>query len=273
MALNVAGATLTTPVTVTGWKDWHVLIDAPSPQSDPQGRVLAFVSWSDGGAQTHTATLPGNDVIYTAAFTPNYVHPKGATPLHASLVPAHMLCTSPNRTHAAPLTFDSCSPPEQASGYLTVGTPDANGEADQSTGSVTLEAMPGDASTPADEADARIETTLTDVRVKADLSDYTGELATVLHVRLTDRLSNVAMTVEDFPFSVTVPCSVTADPTIGSTCSLTTTADTVLPGAVPEAARSIWALDGVDVYDGGPDGLASTTGGNTLFETQGVFAP
>jgi hypothetical protein len=29
----------------------------------------------------------------------------------------------------------------------------------------------------------------------------------------------------------------------------------------------------VRVYDGGADGLASTTGDNTLFAVQGVFAP
>jgi hypothetical protein len=29
----------------------------------------------------------------------------------------------------------------------------------------------------------------------------------------------------------------------------------------------------VQVFDGGPDGLAGTTSGNTLFERQGVFVP
>jgi hypothetical protein len=29
----------------------------------------------------------------------------------------------------------------------------------------------------------------------------------------------------------------------------------------------------VRVYDGGGDGVTSTTGDNTLFETQGVFVP
>ena len=136
-----------------------------------------------------------------------------------------------------------------------------------------LVALPGNPSTPADEADARIDTSITDVRRTVGLADYNGELSTVLHVRLTDRTSGFAQTVQDFPFTVTIPCTVTPDPAIGANCSLSTTADTVLPGAVPEGKRSIWALDRVEVYDGGPDGLASTTTGNTLFETQGVFAP
>jgi hypothetical protein len=190
-------------------------------------------------------------------------------------VPAYEECTggNDNTSHGAPLAVPSCNPANPSSGYLTVGTPDANGEADNSVGSVTLKTIRGDPSTPADEADVRIDTSITDVRRKEDLADYDGELVTVLHVRLTDRLSGFAQTVQDFPFNVTVPCTVTADTTIGSSCALTTTADAIAPGAVPEGNRSIWALDKVEVYDGGPDGLASTTAGNTLFETQGVFAP
>jgi hypothetical protein len=188
-------------------------------------------------------------------------------------VPAFAACTAPNSTHGGPLAYGSCSSPSQTSSHLTVGTPDANGQSEQSVGSVTLKTIVGDSSTAPDEADVRIDASLTDVRRKVGLADYTGELSTVLHVRLTDRLSGVAQTVEDFSFAVTVPCTVTPEPAIGSTCSLTTTADTVTPGAVPESQRSIWALDKVEVYDGGTDGLASTTAGNTLFETQGVFIP
>jgi hypothetical protein len=204
---------------------------------------------------------------------PNYPRPRGATPLRVSLVPAYTPCTVPNSTHGAPLAYGSCGPPAQASGHLTVGTPDANGQALQSVGSVTVKAVLGNPSTPADEADARIATSLTDVRRKVGLADYNGELSTVLHVRLTDRLAGFGETVQDFPFNVTVPCTVTDDPALGSSCSLTTTADAVLPGAVPESTHSIWALDKVEVFDGGPDDLASTTTGNTLFETQGVYVP
>jgi hypothetical protein len=39
------------------------------------------------------------------------------------------------------------------------------------------------------------------------------------------------------------------------------------------AARAIWEVADVQVFDGGPDGFASTTGDNTLFMRQGVFAP
>jgi hypothetical protein len=51
-----------------------------------------------------------------------------------------------------------------------------------------------------------------------------------------------------------------------------TSLDALLPGSVTEGKRAIWQLDGIDVYDGGPDGAAETAG-NTLFATQGVFVP
>ena len=52
-----------------------------------------------------------------------------------------------------------------------------------------------------------------------------------------------------------------------------TTADALVPDTIKEGRRAIWQAGTVRVYDGGPDGLASTTGDNTLFATQGVFVP
>ena len=51
-----------------------------------------------------------------------YPRPKAATPLYAPLVPAHRVCQAPNRTHAAPLSYQSCNPPTIASG-VRIGTP------------------------------------------------------------------------------------------------------------------------------------------------------
>jgi hypothetical protein len=81
-------------------------------------------------------------------------------------------------------------------------------------------------------------------------------------------------TVNDFPFVFTVPCAATTDVNVGSTCSVTTSADAVLgdPNAAKEGTRSVWELGQANVFDGGPDGVASTAD-NALFETQGVFVP
>jgi hypothetical protein len=50
---------------------------------------------------------------------------------------------------------------------------------------------------------------------------------------------------------------------VGAECATATTADALIPGAAPEGARSIWALDRVSVHDeaGSP------------FAVQGLFVP
>ena len=206
-----------------------------------------------------------------------YPRPKGASPLRVSLTPAFNRCGAPNRTHGPPLAFGSCAPPVQASSFLTVGTPDANGAAANSFASLTFEAVNGNPATSADEADVKLGASATDVRLKAGLGDYTGELQANVSLRLTDRASGPALdqpaTVQDFTYRFTVPCQATLSSTIGSTCTVATTADAIQPGSVKESARTIWQLGQVQLFDGGSDGLASTTSGNTLFMTQGVFVP
>ncbi len=206
-----------------------------------------------------------------------YPRPRGATPLRVPLVPAYAVCVNSNRTHGSPLAFRSCNPPVPASDRLTVGTPDANGQSANAGGFVALSAIPGDESTAADEADVRITTSVSDVRFASGLWDYAGDLAITFGARLTDRQSvadgDEPLTTPDFSLRITVPCTPTADTTIGSTCSLTTTLDTVLSGAVPEGLQSIWALDQIRVLDGGDDGDATTGDDPLPFMTQGLFAP
>ena len=209
--------------------------------------------------------------------TDGYPRPKGATPIRLSLVPAFNPCVGANRTHGPPLASPSCTPPVQASSFLTVGRPDSNGAATQATGSLVLEAVLGNPATPADEADIRLAASATDVRLKAGLGDYAGQLEVNTRLRFIDRASGTAVnepaTVQDFVFAFTVPCQPTASTTIGSTCAVNTTADAIAPGTVTERARTIWQVGQLQVFDGGPDGVASTTAGNTLFEVQGLFVP
>ena len=94
---------------------------------------------------------------------------------------------------------------------------------------------------------------------------------------MTDRANTAGLnqpaTAVDLPFSFTIPCQATpADPNLGSTCKLTSSVDTVLAGAVTEGKRSVWAISGTSVFDGGPDGVA-TTAGNTEFASAGLFVP
>jgi glucose/arabinose dehydrogenase len=209
---------------------------------------------------------------------PEYPRPKSASPVRASLVTAYKVCSSANRTHGPPLAFQACNPPVQESGFLTVGTADANGQAANSVGSVKLTTIVGDPGTPADEADLDLRTSITDVRRKSDLADYTGELQGRLPIRITDKDNpppaggSSAATATDGTFTFTIPCTATGSTTIGSTCSIATTADAVVAGVIKESVRTVWGLGQIDVLDGGPDGVASTAD-NTVFVRQGLFVP
>jgi hypothetical protein len=209
-----------------------------------------------------------------ADFRPGYARPKSASPVRVSLVPAFQPCTAPDRTHGPPLAFGSCSSPQRTSSNLTVGTPDANGQGANSSGSMRLAAVPGVPGSPADEADVKIEASLSDVREAAGLADYAGELSAETTLRITDKASGdgEAATVVDIPLPATMPCTPTPDAGRGANCSLSTTMDALVPGAVTEGNRAIWALGQVRVFDGGPDGVAATAD-NSLFAVQGIFIP
>ena len=78
-----------------------------------------------------------------------------------------------------------------------------------SVGSVRYAVVPGNAGTPADEADVKLTVSITDVRNKVGLADYTGEVEVTSSVRITDRLNGTAenqpATVQDTPFGVDGP--------------------------------------------------------------------
>jgi hypothetical protein len=194
------------------------------------------------------------------------------------LVPAYNACSTPNGTHGEPLDSPSCSPPVQSSLYLTIGIPPS--EPANSTGLIILRTL-GESpinSQNGDQADVEITTRITDVRNKTTLTDYTGEVRVASTLRITDRNNGPGLihpaTTIDVPFGFSVSCAATpADTTTGSTCMATTTADAVMPGLVREGMRAVWGLGEVQVYDGGADGDGDTGADNSLFETQGLFAP
>jgi hypothetical protein len=209
-----------------------------------------------------------------------FARPKGATPTIVTLVPAYDECTgSSGMNHGAPLAVPSCTP-AQSSDYLTVGSPDANGKPALSSGRVQLKAV---GESPIDlnngnQADVQVIASLTDVRKKSDLSDYTGELSLVMGVRATDKNNGTAQydasgTASDSTIAVNMSCSATgADE--GGTCNAATTVNAVTGGNLAlEGKRAVWDLSQIQVYDGGSDGDADTTGDNTLFQVQGLFAP
>jgi Tol biopolymer transport system component len=264
----------------------NTLWDA-QPKWSPDGQHIAFgrttcdATNSCDPVDMYTMNPDGTGQTFAAsALAPDdwqplpvpYPRPKGATPVRVTLVPAYPFCASPNRTHGPPLAFGSCNPPAQESGQLTVGTGDANGAPTNMTGFVRYETIVGDPSPQADEADLGLRVEITDVRVKGSLADYAGEVEAQAQTRMTDHEGAITATAADVRFPLTTQCSPTADTTIGSTCSLTTTLDTLIPGAVVERARTMLQLGQVRVVDGGTDGDTATEP-NTVFLRQGLFIP
>ena len=228
-------------------------------------------------------------MVVASMASATHPRPKGATPLYASLVPAYNACGTPNRTHGPPLAFPSCNPPVQASGSLTIGSPDANGAAANSIGFVKLDVKVGVAGPP-DDSDVLITSSISDVRCKAgvtacgnanaaDGADYTGELQGNATIRISDHWNAVApgggpdaATVIDIPFPVGATCANTASTAEGGLCTVNTSANVVVPGSVKDAKRAVIEVGQITITDGGADGLNGTTP-NTLFETQGIFIP
>jgi len=229
-------------------------------------------------------------MVVAQSATATHVRPKAATPFYASLVPAYNACVSPNRTHAAPLSYGSCNPPVQSSPNVTVGTPDANGAAANFVGSLKMVVTNG---ALANDADVAITANLTDVRCQGSTTscgsantsagpDYTGSLLTKLSLRITDHNNNNPSVPGDpfddaatgtFPnFPIVLSCAATAN-TTGSTCGAVTTANSLVPGALVEGKRAIVEVSQVQVLDGGPDGNPNSGNNEALFAVQGIFIP
>jgi hypothetical protein len=241
-------------------------------------------SWT--AAHASGTGLAGLAVYGDGAVDPGYPRPISASPTLVSLVPSYNQCTAPNRTHGPPdlpggtNPDGSCNPPVQTSSQLTVGTFDANGLNPASRGSVKYAVLVGNPLTVANESDLRIITSISDVRRNTTgFPDYTGELQVVSQLQITDRYNSAERATRPFndtgtgqtSFAVKVPCVATGG-AAGADCILTTTANAVSPGSVHEGKRTMWQLGQAQVFDGGPDGLVSTTP-NTVFMKQGIFIP
>jgi hypothetical protein len=207
--------------------------------------------------------------------------PRGATPIRVPFVPAFKPCTASNRTHGAPLAFPSCNPPVQVSPNLTIGSPDANGAGANAVGFALVQVLPPAA------ADVRLSGQASDIRCKpgvaacgsantADGPDYTGELQSNATIRISDHYNgpglNEPATVQDIPFPTNVSCTATSDTAVGGFCSVVTSANAIVPGAVKINERAIIESGQIYASDGGADGLVSTLD-NSVFAVQGVFIP
>jgi hypothetical protein len=224
--------------------------------------------------------------VYSATTlpSPGFPRPKGATPILVALVPTYEQCTGlGNRTHGPPFADPSCNPPVQTSGVLTVGTNDANGFSPQSAGTVRYDVSAGD---------VRFKLALTDVRCRATNpacpggfgSAYTGPLLVRAQVQATDRYNGSppveSATTQDFDMSVPATCAFVSS-LIGGACNLTTTLNTIYPGAVVAGKRTIWQIDNLEVKDAGANGTGYGAGcpptcgdgDETVFMRTGIWVP
>jgi hypothetical protein len=209
-----------------------------------------------------------------------YPRPQGTAALRVPIVPAFRACTSPNTSHAQGTAWGTggCNPPIAESRHVTVGTADFNGKPTRSQGVLTLGVVTGDAATAEDEADIDVGFRLTDVRNVDDLSDYTGQLQVSATIRLTDRSNGPAQeyagTAQDLGLGFVVPCAATPGEEAGATCSINSRLR-ALRCCIPrlEGRRTVMKVDAIRVYDGGPDGIASTAADTDVFAWAGLFIP
>jgi hypothetical protein len=245
------------------------------PAFSPDGRQIVFqvnrtLRIYERGVGTHTIT---GCCFLEPSWQPlpinTYPRPKGASPMYVPLVPAYAICTAPNAQHGAPLSFGSCAPPTRESSSLTLGTPDANGQGANALGFAVLAAKADNPTTPADEADVKLQVSVSDVRNASDLSDYTGVLQARAVIKITDRDNAPspggagAATAQPAQFPYSVPCTATASASTGSTCATATTAEAVVPGSITGGRRAVWELQSFDLYDGA----------SVRFLGQGLFVP
>jgi Tol biopolymer transport system component len=271
--------------------DWPVFSPDGSMMvsaSERDGNLELYRMNADGSNQVRLTNDPGMDWLpdwQALGALAAFPRPGGGTPIQVSLVPAFDRCTSANSTHVAPLAQPSCTPPVLTSQVLTTST-QGRGQ-----GSARLTSIPGNVGTPADEADVLVKVSATDVRCLAANaacpggagSDFAGNVLLRTTLRLTDRNSGfggVSATVQDLDFDVPVTCSATSDPLVGSTCSVDTSADAILPGMIVEAKRMTMSAR-LALRDPGPNGTGYGAGcpptcgdgDETTYLEPGVFLP
>jgi len=258
----------------------EAVFDSPGPTDiiSPRTRVSADgsrLAILTGARLLPSDTLKFFDDVYTVKSpdpTP-YPRPKAAFSMQVPLVQAAKQCTAPNRTHGPPLAFPSCAPPVPNSRYLTIGAGGSSPFYANSTGLVRVDVLAGAPGGP-DDTDVALRVHLTNVWWQAGTRvDYDGDLRARIPLRNTDKADGVPATSQERTLEFVVPCTPTPDDAVGSTCSVVTTADAVLPGRAPERTRAVWELGPAEVYDGGDHGQATTVDKDRLFAVQGLFVP
>jgi hypothetical protein len=273
------------PITGANFAQQIPVAGAPTPQAAGTQQSITVPATARRFIAFRAVDEQGN-VGRIAVVEVRHPRPGSASPLRVPLVPQFEPCTNANATHAAPLDYPSCKPPHLQSSLLTI-SPVGRGGA-----FARFDVLPGNPSTTEDEADVNIVASATDVKNASGGSDYTGKVILTTAMRITDYgngpSGNDSGTVEDTQFSLPIDCLDTpANPDVGSSCNVTTTTDTLVPGFAQEGKRAVISAFSVNLLDAGPDGSITPpsppaglacppicgSGDESVFLRQGVFAP
>jgi glucose/arabinose dehydrogenase len=113
LQLTLDGQPFTSPQSVLGVVNMTRTLGAPSPQTSG-GNTYNFVSWSDGGSQTHDISTPPTNTTYTANFT------NGPTP---TFTPTFTATRTPTKTPTFTPTGSATPTPTRTSSPTASNTP------------------------------------------------------------------------------------------------------------------------------------------------------
>ena len=262
------------------------------PVWSPAGNRIAFTKGAFTAAEVWTMNPDGTGQVRVTtnsfldaqpSWQPSvlgYPRPTGASPLKVSLVPAYVACAErePHPRPAARASRLRSSRAVLAARHGRYPGRERPGcEVDRLREDDHRDRGPLIAGRRSQRA-ARCEHHGCPQQASAD--GLTGQLQVAVSLRITDRDNGCCPTRRarrrhrrGLAVVVHLTCAATSDTTIGSTCSIATTADALVPGMVTEGKRAIWQVGQVQVTDGGEDGIAATAADNTLFAKQGLFVP
>lgn len=244
------------------------------------------VAWFYTSEQLVTGDTDAFQDVY-AGINLSYQRPDSGSQSTFSFVPIFKQCGSgantPTRSHAAPMAVGSCAPGFPASQVAHLGN--------QATGQATYSVTAGDGNPfNGDQADVSVVADVADVRSGNGFTgaDYNpnpsgADVTLETRLRMTDiantttgqscaPVSSCAATTTEILFRFPVDCSNTADPLIGASCSVNTTADAVTPGFAKEDRVASLQMFRVLLRDSGVNGIRGDSD-DQLFGQQGFFVP
>jgi hypothetical protein len=161
-------------------------------------------------------------------------------------------------THGVPLALTACNPPALAPGAIAhFGT--------RGSGAATLAEIPGDLSTPFNEADLAVSASMSDIRSGSrtgpvyDPNPLGPDVTVAYRFRISDTYNgsnlNLPATMQDVELTLPVSCSQTFDPTLGASCSVSTGLNALVPDVILEGQRTVLQAFRARVRDSGADGV------------------